>query len=64
MANNVDQALVGKAVEQIDRNRLVDLVVQLVNVQSPTCFEVDISRVFHAVMQVAVFRSSLQPIGD
>ncbi len=64
MANNVDQALVGKAVEQIDRNRLVDLVVQLVNVPSPTGFEGDMAREFHAVLQGAGFRSSLQPIGD
>ncbi len=64
MANYVDQALVGKAVEQIDRNRLVDLVVQLVNVPSPTGFEGDMAREFHAVLQGAGFRSSLQPIGD
>ena len=64
MANNVDQALVKKAVDKIDRKRLVDLVVQLVNVPSPTGFEGDMARQFHAVLQGAGFRSSLQPIGD
>ena len=64
MANNVDQALVKKAVDKIDRKRLVDLVVQLVNVPSPTGFEGDMAREFHAVLQGAGFRSSLQPIGD
>ena len=64
MANNVDQALVKKAVDKIDRSRLVDLVVQLVNVPSPTGFEGDMAREFHAVLQGAGFRSRLQPIGD
>ncbi len=64
MANNVDQALVKKAVDKIDRKRLVDLVVQFVNVPSPTGFEGDMAREFHAVLQGAGFRSSLQPIGD
>ena len=64
MANNVDQALVKKAVDKIDRKRLVDLVVQLVNVPSPTGFEGDMAREFHAVLHGAGFRSSLQPIGD
>lgn len=64
MANNVDQALVKKAIDEIDRKRLVDLVVQLVNVPSPTGFEGDMAREFHAVLQGAGFRSSLQPIGD
>ena len=64
MANNVDQALVKKAVKQIDRSRLVDLVVQLVNVPSPTGFEGDMAREFHGVLQQSGFRSTLQPIGD
>jgi len=64
MANNVDQALVKKAVDKIDRSRLVDLVVQLVNVPSPTGFEGDMAREFHTVLQGAGFRSRLQPIGD
>jgi acetylornithine deacetylase/succinyl-diaminopimelate desuccinylase-like protein len=64
MTNNVDQALVKKAVEHIDRDRLVDLVVQLVNVPSPTGFEGDMAREFHQVLQDSGFRTTLQPIGD
>ena len=64
MTNNVDQALVKKAVEHIDRDRLVDLVVQLVNVPSPTGFEGDMAREFHRVLRESGFRSTLQPIGD
>jgi len=64
MANKADQALVKRAVEQIDRSRLVDLVVQLVNVPSPTGFEGDMAREFHGVLQASGFRATLQPIGD
>ena len=64
MTNNVDQALVKKAVEHIDRDRLVDLVVQLVNVPSPTGFEGDMAREFHQVLRESGFRTTLQPIGD
>ncbi len=64
MANNVDQALVRKAIDRIDRGRLVDLVVQLVNIPSPTGFEGDMAREFHKVLQGSGFRSTLQPIGD
>lgn len=64
MTNNVDQALVARAVDCIDRDRLVQLVVGLVNVPSPTGFEGDMARAFHEVLQGAGFRSILQPIGD
>jgi acetylornithine deacetylase len=64
MAENINQALVQKAIEQVDRDRLIDLVVQLVNVPSPTGFEGDMARAFHEVLQGAGFRSTLQPIGD
>ena len=64
MINIANQALVKKAVEHIDRDRLVDLVVQLVNVASPTGFEGDMAREFHKVLQDSGFRTTLQPIGD
>ena len=64
MANTVNMDLVQKAVDQIDRDRLVDLVVQLVNVPSPTGYEGDMARALHEVLQGAGFRSTLQPIGD
>jgi len=64
MANKVDPLLVNKAIAEIDRSRLVDLVVQLVNVPSPTGFEGDMAREFHRVLQDSGFRARLQPIGD
>jgi len=64
MATNVDQSLVKKAVDCIDRERLVQLVVDLVNVPSPTGFEGDMARALHEVLQGSGFRSTLQPIGD
>lgn len=64
MPNKVNPDLVQKAIEQINRERLVDLVVQLVNVPSPTGYEGDMARAMHEVLQGANFRSTLQPIGD
>jgi len=64
MANNMNQALVAKAVHHIDRQKLVDLVVQLVDVPSPTGYEGDMGRAFHEVLNGAGFRATLQPIGD
>jgi len=64
MTNNVDQALVAKAIEQVDRSALIDLVVQLVNVPSPTGYEGDMGRAVHQVLQDSGFRATLQPIGD
>jgi acetylornithine deacetylase len=64
MTNQTDMALVSRAVEQIDRDRLINLVVQLVNAPSPTGFEADVARVYHEVLKGAGFRATLQPIGD
>lgn len=64
MPNNIAPGLVNRALEQIDRGRLVDLVVQLVNVPSPTGFEGDMARALHEVLRGTGFRSTLQPIGD
>ncbi|MFQ5635727.1 MAG: M20/M25/M40 family metallo-hydrolase [Gammaproteobacteria bacterium] len=64
MATNVDRKNLAKAVDCIDRDRLVQLVVDLVNVPSPTGFEGDMARALHEVLQASGFRSTLQPIGD
>ncbi len=64
MNSQVDAKLVSRAVEKIDRQRLVDLVVQLVNVPSPTGYEGDMARELHNVFEATGFRSTLQPIGD
>lgn len=64
MANKTDPALVRRAVEEVDRGRLIDLVVQFVNVPSPTGFEGDMARCLHEVLRGAGLRATLQPIGD
>ena len=64
MPNKVDSKLVAKAVDKIDRSRLVDLVVDLTNVPSPTGHEAEVARAFHEVLRGAGFRPTLQPIGD
>jgi acetylornithine deacetylase len=64
MPNKVDSKLVARAVDKIDRGRLVDLVVQLTNVPSPTGQEADMARAYHEVLGKAGFRATLQPIGD
>ena len=64
MSNKVDQDLVAKAVDHIDRGRMIDLVVELVNIPSPTGFEGDMARAVHEVLSSEGFRATLQPIGD
>jgi acetylornithine deacetylase len=64
MPNKVNPDLVQKAVDQINRERLIELVVELVNVPSPTGYEGDMARALHEVLQGANFRSTLQPVGD
>lgn len=64
MSDQIEQALVKAAVDKIDRQRLIDLVVQLVNVPSPTGYEGDMAREFHSVLENSGFRATLQPIGD
>ncbi len=64
MTFEADPALVAKAVGNIDRARLVQLVVDLVNVPSPTGYEGEMARTLHGVLQDSGFRSTLQPIGD
>ena len=62
--NTVDPQLVQRAVEQIDRERLVKLVMDLVDIPSPTGYEGDCARAVNEVLQGANFDSVLQPIGD
>ena len=64
MSQNIDAASLAKAIEKIDRDRLIDLVIELVNIPSPTGFEGDMARAFHEVLQKSGFRATLQPIGD
>lgn len=64
MSHKTDPRLVKRAIEHIDRARLVKLVVDLVNVPSPTGFEGDVARALHGVLKDSGFRATLQPIGD
>jgi acetylornithine deacetylase len=60
----VDKNLVDKAVAEIDRDRLVKLTMDLVDIPSPTGFEGDMARAVHEVLGEAGFDADLQPIGD
>lgn len=60
----VDPRLVSKAIEQIRRDRLIDLVVELTNIPSPTGEEADMARAYREILAGAGFRTTLQPIGD
>ncbi len=64
MTNKIDPNVVAKAVDQIDRDRLVQLVVDLTNIPSPTGYEGDMARAVFEVLQGAGFDTVLQPIGD
>ncbi len=64
MTNKIDPSVVAKAVEQIDRDRLVQLVIDLTNIPSPTGYEGDMARAVFEVLQGAGFDTVLQPIGD
>lgn len=64
MTKKPDPALLQRAIENIDRGRLIDLVVQLVNIPSPTGYEGDMARALHEVLKASGFRSTLQPVGD
>ena len=59
-----DRNLVEKAVAEIDRDRLVKLTMDLVDIPSPTGFEGDMARAVHEVFGEAGFDADLQPIGD
>jgi acetylornithine deacetylase len=64
MPNHVNQELVARAVEHVDRDRLVKMVMSLVDIPSPTGFEGDMARAVHEILKEADFDSVLQPIGD
>jgi acetylornithine deacetylase len=64
MTSKADPNLVAKAVDQISRDRLVQLTVDLTNIPSPTGYEGDMARAVHEVFETAGFDATLQPIGD
>ena len=64
--SNVNMELVDKAIDNIDRDRLVKLVMDLVDIPSPTGFEGDVARALNDVLNSSEcgMKSVLQPIGD
>lgn len=56
--------LLAKAIDQIDRDRLIQLTVDLTNIPSPTGYEGDMARAVHEVLGGAGFDATLQPVGD
>ncbi|MEJ8569758.1 M20/M25/M40 family metallo-hydrolase [Elongatibacter sediminis] len=64
MTQNVSPDLLAKATEHIDRDRLVQLTVDLTNIPSPTGYEGDMARAVHEVLGSAGLDAVLQPIGD
>ena len=64
MTSKADPNLVAKAVDQISRDRLVQLTVDLTNIPSPTGYEGDMARAVHEVFETAGFDATMQPIGD
>ena len=53
-----------RAIEHIDRQRLVKLVMDLVDIPSPTGEEEGVARALHEILGTAGFDATLQPIGD
>ena len=47
---NVNMDLVNKAIDNIDRDRLVKLVMDLVDIPSPTGYEGDVARALNDVL--------------
>ena len=64
MSKAVNSDLVTRAIEHIDRDRLVKLVMDLVDIPSPTGEEEGVARAVHSELQEAGFDATLQPIGD
>lgn len=64
MTSKVNKDLVKKATDLIDRDRLINLTIDLTNIPSPTGFEGDVARAYHEVLKGAGFDATLQPIGD
>lgn len=64
MSKTTNSELVAKAIDQIDRDRLVKLVMDLVDIPSPTGEEEGVARAVYGELQEAGFDATLQPIGD
>lgn len=64
MSKTANNDLVTRAIDHIDRDRLVKLVMDLVDIPSPTGEEESVARAVYGELQEAGFDATLQPIGD
>ncbi len=64
MSDDRTREYVQRAIDQIDRERLVKLVMDLVDIPSPTGEEAEMARAVHEELGSAGFDAVLQPIGD
>jgi len=64
MSKTANSDLVARAIEHIDRDRLVKLVMDLVDIPSPTGEEEAVARAVYGELLEAGFDATLQPIGD
>ncbi|MDT8319927.1 MAG: M20/M25/M40 family metallo-hydrolase [Xanthomonadales bacterium] len=64
MSKKIHPDVLAKAIDRIDRDRLVQLTVDLTNIPSPTGYEGDMARAVHEVLSTAGFDATLQPVGD
>ena len=64
MNAEVNKELLAKAIDHIDRQRLVKLVMDLVDIPSPTGEEEGVARALHEILGTSGFDATLQPIGD
>jgi acetylornithine deacetylase len=64
MVAEVNQDLVKKAIDQVDRDRLIKLVMDLVDIPSPTGYEGDCAKAVVEELKAINFDANLQPVGD
>ena len=58
------QSVIEHALEKVDRSRLLERVITLVNIPSPTGEESEMARAYGAMMRAVGMHSIVQPIGD
>ena len=64
MTTDINKELLARAIEHVDRQRLVKLVMDLVDIPSPTGEEEGVARALYEIFNSAGFDATLQPIGD
>ncbi len=62
--STVNPELIQRAIDNLDRHRLVKLVMDLVDIPSPTGYEGDVAKALNDVLNTSGIHSVLLPIGD